>query len=61
MVRRIPTGPYAKFVICEDVVQAVPGAWQKIWEVDLHRTFVCGFEECLNDSMDQAKVEIYVG
>lgn len=60
-VRRIPAGTYAKFAICGDVVQAVSEAWQKIWEMKLDRSFVCDFEEYQNDSMDQAKVEIYVG
>lgn len=60
-VLRIPAGTYAKFLVCGDVVQAVSEAWQAIWKMNLPRTFVCDFEEYQNDSMDQAKVAIYVG
>ena len=58
---RIPAGRYAKFVVHGDMVQAVAAAWQKIWQMDLPRTFQCDFEEYQDDCMDNAEIHIYVG
>lgn len=58
---KIPAGPYAKFVIHGDMVQAVGAAWQEIWQMNLPRTFQCDFEEYQDDSMDHAEIHIYVG
>lgn len=60
-VCRIPAGRYAKFVIHGDMVKAVSGAWQEIWQMDLPRSFQCDFEEYQDDSMDNAEIHIYVG
>ena len=58
---KIPAGPYAKFVIHGDMVQAVGAAWQEIWQMNLPRTFQCDFEEYQDESMDHAEIHIYVG
>lgn len=58
---RIPAGPYAKFIVRGDMVQAVAAAWQEIWQMDLPRSFQCDFEEYQDDSMDNAEIHIYVG
>lgn len=60
-VCRIPAGRYAKFIIHGDMVQAVAESWQKIWQMELPRSFQCDFEEYQNDSMDHAEIHIYVG
>lgn len=60
-VCRIPAGPYARFIIRGDMVQAVAAAWQEIWNMDLPRSFQCDFEEYQDDSMDNAEIHIYVG
>lgn len=60
-VRQIPAGRYAKFIIHGDMVQAVSGAWQEIWQMDLPRSFQCDFEEYQDDCMDNAEIHIYVG
>ena len=60
-VCRIPAGPYAKFVVHGNMVEAVAAAWQEIWKMDLPRAFQCDFEEYQNDSMDHAEIHIYVG
>ena len=58
---RIPAGRYAKFVVHGDMVQAVAAAWQKIWQMDLPRSFVCDFEEYQDDQMEDTEIHIYVG
>lgn len=61
IVRKIPAGKYAKFVIKGDMVEAVVKGWQEIWEMDLPRTFLYDFEEYQNDDMEEAEIHIYVG
>ncbi|MDE7332222.1 MAG: GyrI-like domain-containing protein [Lachnospiraceae bacterium] len=58
---RIPSGRYAKFVVHGDMVQAVAGAWQEIWQMNLPRAFQCDFEEYQDGSMDNAEIHIYIG
>ena len=40
---------------------AVENAWQKIWQMNLPRTFVCDFEEYQNCDMNNAEIHIYIG
>ncbi len=60
-VCKIPAGRYAKFVVRGNMVQAVAVAWQKIWGMDLPRSFLCDFEEYQDDRMEDAEIHIYVG
>lgn len=61
-VCHIPGGRYAKFVVHGNMVQAVAGAWQAIWQMNLPRAFQCDFEEYQNDDMgNDAEIHIYVG
>lgn len=60
-VRRMPAGPYARFVIRGNMVQAVAAAWEAIWKMDLPRSFQYDYEEYQDDSMDHAEIHIYVG
>ena len=61
ITRRIPAGRYAKFVVHGDAVKAVAEAWQKIWNMNLPRSFRYDFEEYQNSSMENAEIHIYVG
>lgn len=60
-VRKIPEGNYAKFVVKGDMYKAVADAWQKIWQMNLPRTFIYDFEEYQNDDMNNAEIHIYIG
>lgn len=60
-VCRIPAGPYAKFVVHGDMVQAVAAAWQEIWQMNLPRSFRCDFEEYQNGPGENVEIHIYVG
>jgi len=61
VVKTIPAGKYAKFVIVGDVHQAVADFWGKLWQMELPRTFVCDFEEYQNSDMEQAEIHVYIG
>lgn len=59
-IKKIPKGRYAKFYIEGNMEKAVVDAWNKIWEMDLERSFKADFEEYLNNDFDNAKINIYV-
>ncbi len=61
MIRTIPAGKYAKFVVKGNVQTAVIEAWKNIWHMDIPRSFNCDFEEYLNDDMGHAEINIYIG
>ena len=59
-VKIIPAGRYAKFSVSGHMVEAVASAWEKIWQMDLERSFVADFEEYLNSDWENALIDIYV-
>ncbi|URZ03045.1 GyrI-like domain-containing protein [Clostridium felsineum] len=59
-IRKIPAGKYAKFSIEGHMEKAVAEAWNKIWEMDLDRSYEADFEEYLNSDFDNAKIDIYI-
>ncbi|WP_312500725.1 GyrI-like domain-containing protein [Lacrimispora sp.] len=61
VVRTIPAGLYAKFVVRGNMVKAVAEFWQELWKIDLPRAFVCDFEEYQNGDMEDALIHIYIG
>ena len=60
MMKIIPKGKYAKFVIKGDVQKSVGEAWGKIWQMDLKRKYTCDFEEYQNNSQDMQNQEIHI-
>ena len=60
VVKVIPKGKYAKFVIYGDVQNAVGQAWQEIWKMDLNRKYTYDFEEYQNNSNDMQNQEIHI-
>lgn len=60
MVKIIPKGKYAKFVIIGDVQKAVGTLWETIWQMDLDRTYTGDFEEYQNNSQNLQEQEIHV-
>lgn len=60
VVKIIPKGKYAKFVIHGDVQNAVGKAWGEIWNMDLNRKYTCDFEEYQNNSSDMQNQEIHI-
>ena len=61
IVRAIPAGRYAKYVVFGNMVKAVAEAWQTIWETPLDRSFTGDFEEYISaDEQNNCEVHIYV-
>ncbi|MBN7771786.1 GyrI-like domain-containing protein [Clostridium aminobutyricum] len=59
-VKVIPAGKYAKFSVHGNMATAVAEAWEKIWQMDLDRSFSADFEEYLNSDWENADIDIYV-
>jgi predicted transcriptional regulator YdeE len=59
--RTIPAGQYAKFIVRGDLHQVVGAFWQKLWTLNLPRSFVSDFEEYQNADPDNAEIHIYIG
>ncbi len=59
-IKKIPAGKYAKFSIEGHMEKAVTEAWNKIWQMDLDRSYKADFEEYLNSDFNNAKVDIYI-
>ncbi len=59
-VKTIPAGKYAKFSVHGHMVKAVAAAWDKIWKMDLNRSFAADFEEYLNSDWENADIDIYI-
>lgn len=60
VVKKIPSGKYAKFFIEGHMKKAVAEAWSEIWQMDLERSYKVDFEEYLNADYDNAKINIYI-
>jgi predicted transcriptional regulator YdeE len=61
IVRTIPAGKYARFVVRGNVQQVVGQFWAELWKLNLPRTFVADFEEYQSDNMEDAEVHVYIG
>ena len=60
VLRKIPGGKYARFIVKGDVQKAVAEFWQELWKMDLPRAYKCDFEEYQNDSMEECEIHIYI-
>ena len=60
VIKTIPRGKYARFIITGDVQKSVGKAWSEIWNMDLKRKYTCDFEEYQNNSEDMNNQEIHI-
>lgn len=60
IMRIIPAGKYAKFVVAGDMVKAVSESWNEIWQMDLPRSYEYDFEEYQNADTENAEIHIYL-
>jgi len=60
-IKIIPAGIYAKFIVEGDGKESVANVWQQLWNMDLHRSFVCDFEEYETIEEGPSRVHIYIG
>lgn len=56
----IPSGKYAKFIVKGHMQMAVAEFWQKLWQMDLDRTYKCDFEEYQDCEIENAEIHIYI-
>lgn len=61
MVKTIPAGRYARFVVTGNMQKAVAEFWEELWKMDLPRAFTCDFEEYQNGDMEHCEIHIYIG
>lgn len=61
LVRTVSAGKYAKFIVKGNIITAVAEFWQKLWQMDLKRTFLYDFEEYQNCDCENAEIHIYIG
>lgn len=56
----IPAGKYAKFIVHGHMQKAVADFWEKLWKMDLERSYQCDFEEYQNADVENAEIHIYI-
>lgn len=57
----ISSGKYAKFIVKGNMVTAVADFWQKLWNMELDRSYNGDFEEYINNCTDDnAEIHIYI-
>lgn len=60
VIKIIPKGKYAKFVVIGEMSKVVREAWTQIWQMDLKRKYTCDFEEYQNNTQDMENAEIHI-
>ncbi len=60
-VRTLPAGKYAKFIVRGNMTAAVGEFWQKLWQMQLDRTYIFDFEEYQNADAENCEIHIYIG
>lgn len=60
VVRVIPKGRYAKFIVKGHMQRAVSEFWMNLWTVNLERTFTGDFEEYQDCNEDSAEIHVYI-
>lgn len=56
----IPKGKYAKFIVRGHMQRAVCEFWEKLWDMDLDRSYISDFEEYQNADENNAEIHIYI-
>lgn len=60
VIKTVPKGRYAKFIIKGHMQKAVAEFWSKLWNMNLDRNYVCDFEEYQNEDCENAEIHIYI-
>lgn len=62
VIKTIPAGKYAKFIIRGNLHQAIAAFWEELWTMNLDRTYICDFEEYQEVSdIEDATIHVYIG
>ena len=60
VLKTIPAGKYAKFVVKGPIQKSVSEFWKKLWKMHLPRKFDCDFEEYLIANPLNAEINIFI-
>lgn len=61
VIKNIPGGKYAKFIVEEDMERAVREFWTKLWDLPLDRTYSGDFEEYQpGNTAEHAVIHVYI-
>lgn len=61
ILKILPAGKYAKFIVKGNVHQVIGEFWRELWEMKLERNFECDYEEYQNEDTENAEIHIYIG
>lgn len=60
IIKTIPSGKYAKFIVKGHMQKAVYEFWKELWKMSLDRAYTCDFEEYMNSDIDNTEINIYI-
>lgn len=60
ILKTIPAGKYAKFIVKGPMQKSVPEFWKKLWGMNLPRKFDCDFEEYQIADPLNSEVHIFI-
>ena len=61
VIKTIPEGKYAKFIVLGDMKTAVGEFWQELWKMNLDRKYTCDFEEYfMTQDPNIQEIHIYI-
>lgn len=61
VLKKIPAGKYAKFEVEGQIPMIISAFWEKLWAMDLDRSYLADFEEYIASDGNTGKVNIYIG
>jgi predicted transcriptional regulator YdeE len=62
VIKTIPAGKYAKFILQGNLHQIIAAFWQELWTMNLDRTYICDFEEYQEvTDVENATIYVYIG
>ena len=60
IIKKIPRGKYAKFVVKGHMQKAIADFWEKLWQMDLSRSYQADFEEYVSGDIEECEIHIYI-
>ncbi|GKX65366.1 GyrI-like domain-containing protein [Inconstantimicrobium mannanitabidum] len=61
VVKKIPSGKYAKFIVKGHMQRAIADFWTKLWSMKLDRKYSCDFEEYQSGgNIDNCEIHVYI-
>lgn len=60
VIKTIPKGQYAKFIVKGDIKEVIGEFWGKLWGMNLPRKYSADFEEYQNNTDDISNQEVHI-